>query len=88
MWKCIVTIVSGILVKTYKPINGYHIEREAVLHPEGEEIELPPEKEEELPSVLEGEETEEDSPPALEGVVVEPLSVLRERGTDILLWHM
>ena len=53
-------MVSGILVKTYKPINGrheksyvngYHIEREAVLHPEGTEIELPPEKEEEIPSV-------------------------------------
>jgi hypothetical protein len=29
-------------------------EREAVLHPEGAEIELPPEKEEELPSVSEG----------------------------------
>jgi hypothetical protein len=50
-------------------------EREAVLHPEGAEIELPPEKEEELPSVSEGEETEEESPPAPEGVVVEPLSV-------------
>jgi hypothetical protein len=58
-------MVSGILVKTYKPINGrheksyvngYHIEREAVLHPEGTEIELPPEKEEELPSVSEGVE--------------------------------
>jgi hypothetical protein len=27
------------------------LEREAVLHPEGTEIELPPEKEEEIPSV-------------------------------------
>jgi hypothetical protein len=37
--------------------------REVVLHLEGEEIELPPEKEEELPAVLEGVETEEESPP-------------------------
>ena len=46
------------------------LEREAVPHPEGEEIELPPEKEEELPSVLEGAEIEEESPPALEGVLM------------------
>jgi hypothetical protein len=45
-------------------------EREVVLHPEGEEIELPPEKEEELPSVSEGAETEEESPPAPEGVLM------------------
>jgi hypothetical protein len=45
-------------------------EREAVLHPEGAEIELPPEKEEELPSVSEGAETEEESPPAPEGVLM------------------
>jgi hypothetical protein len=50
-------------------------EREVVLHREGSEIELPPEKEEEIPSVSEGAETEEESPPAPEGVVVEPLSV-------------
>jgi hypothetical protein len=49
-------------------------EREVVLHPEGAEIELPPEKEEELPSVSEGVETEEESPPAPEGAVIEPLS--------------
>ena len=36
-------------------------EREAVLHPEGAEIELTPDKEEELTSVSEGEETEEES---------------------------
>jgi hypothetical protein len=51
------------------------LEREVVLHPEGVEIELPPEKEEELPSVSEGVETEEESPPAPEGAVIEPLSV-------------
>jgi hypothetical protein len=45
-------------------------EREAVLNPEGEEIELPPEKEEELPSMLERVETEEDSPPSLEEVLM------------------
>ena len=44
-------------------------EREAVLNPEGEEIELPPE-EEELPSVLEGAETEEESPLAPKGVLM------------------
>jgi hypothetical protein len=53
-----VMIVSEILVKTYKTINGRHeksyvngypIEREAVLHLEGEEIELPPEKKEDIP---------------------------------------
>jgi hypothetical protein len=58
MWKCIVTIVSGILVKTCKPINrrheksyvnGYPIEREAILLLEGAKIELPPEKKEEIP---------------------------------------
>jgi hypothetical protein len=32
-------------------------EREVVLHPEGAEIELPPEKEEELPLVSERAET-------------------------------
>jgi hypothetical protein len=31
--------------------------REVVIHPEGAEIELPQEKEEEIPLVLEGEET-------------------------------
>jgi hypothetical protein len=46
------------------------LEREAVLHPKGAEIELPPEKEEELPSVSEGEETKEESPPAPEGVLM------------------
>jgi hypothetical protein len=45
-------------------------EKEAVLHLEGAEIELPPKKEEELPSVLEGAETEEESPPAPEGVLM------------------
>jgi hypothetical protein len=45
-------------------------EREAILHPKGTEIELPPEKEEELPSVSEGAETEEESPPAPEGVLM------------------
>jgi hypothetical protein len=44
--------------------------KEAVLHPEGVEIELPPEKEEELPSVSEGVEIEEESPPAPEGVLM------------------
>jgi hypothetical protein len=39
-------------------------ESEVVLHPEGVEIELPPEKEEELPSVSEGAEREEESPPS------------------------
>jgi hypothetical protein len=39
-------------------------EREVVLHTEGEEIEVPPEKEEEIPSVSEGENTEEESPPS------------------------
>jgi hypothetical protein len=46
------------------------LEREAILHPEGVEIELPPEKEEEITSFLEGEDTEEDSPPSLEGVLI------------------
>ena len=45
-------------------------EREVVLHTEGVEIELPPEKEEELPSVLEGAETKEESPPSPEGVLI------------------
>jgi hypothetical protein len=45
-------------------------EREAVPHPEGAEIELPPEKEEEIPSVLEGVETKEESPPSPEGVLM------------------
>jgi hypothetical protein len=45
-----------------------------VLHLEGAEIELPPEKEEELPSVSEGAKTEEESPLAPEGLVIEPLS--------------
>jgi hypothetical protein len=44
--------------------------REEVLHLEGAEIELPPEKEEELPSMLEGEKTEEESPPSPEGVLM------------------
>ena len=39
------------------------LEREAVLHPKGAEIELPPKKEEEIPSMSEGAETEEESPP-------------------------
>jgi hypothetical protein len=51
-------------------------EREAVLHPKGAEIELPPEKEEDLPSMSEGAETEEESRLAPEGAVIEPLSVL------------
>ena len=46
------------------------IERQAVLHPEGAKIEFPLEKEEELPSVLEGVETKEESPPTLEGVLM------------------
>jgi hypothetical protein len=44
--------------------------REAVLHLEGVEIELPPEKEEELPSMSEGEKIEEESPPSPEGVLM------------------
>jgi hypothetical protein len=49
-------------------------ERNAVLHTEGEEIELPKE-EEYLPSVLEGVETKDESPPALEGAIIETLSI-------------
>jgi hypothetical protein len=45
-------------------------EMEAILHPEGGEIELPPKKEEKLPSVSEGADTEEDSPLAPEGVLM------------------
>jgi hypothetical protein len=45
-------------------------EREVVQYIEGEEIELPPEKEEEIPSVLEGAETKEESPLAPEGVLM------------------
>jgi hypothetical protein len=45
-------------------------EREAVLHLEGAEIELPTDKEEELPLVSEGAEIEEESPPAPEGVLM------------------
>jgi hypothetical protein len=41
-----------------------------VIHLEGEEIELPPKKEEEIPSMLERAKTEEDSPPAPEGVLM------------------
>jgi len=44
--------------------------REAVLHLEGVEIELPPEKEEELPSMSEGAKIEEESPPSPEGVLM------------------
>jgi len=44
--------------------------REEILHLEGAEIELPPEKEEELPSVSEGAETEEESSPSPEGVLM------------------
>jgi hypothetical protein len=43
-------------------------DREEVLHLEGAKIELPLEKEEYIPSVSKGEETEDESPPALEGV--------------------
>jgi hypothetical protein len=50
-------------------------ERKVVLHTKGGEIELPLEKEEELPSVLEEVETKEESPPAPEGAVIETLSV-------------
>jgi hypothetical protein len=46
------------------------LERDAILHLEGEEIELPPEKEEELPSVSEREETKEESHPSPEGVLM------------------
>jgi hypothetical protein len=46
------------------------LKREVVLHIEGAEIELPLEKEEEIPSVLEGAETKEESPPAPEGVLM------------------
>jgi hypothetical protein len=52
-------------------------EREAILHPEGADIELPREKEEEIPSVSEGENTEEESPPAPKGVLPETLVSLR-----------
>jgi hypothetical protein len=45
-------------------------ERELVLHLDGAEIELPLEKEEEIPLVSEGEETEEKSPPTPEGVLM------------------
>jgi hypothetical protein len=44
--------------------------REVVLHLEGAEIELPIEKEEELPLVSEGAEIEEESPPTPEGVLM------------------
>jgi hypothetical protein len=45
-------------------------EREATLHLEGAEIELPPEKEEEIPSVSVGEDIGEESPPTPEGVLI------------------
>jgi hypothetical protein len=45
-------------------------EKEAILHIEGAENELPPYKDEELPSMSEGEEIEEESPPTLEGVLM------------------
>jgi hypothetical protein len=45
-------------------------EREAVLHPKGVEIELPPDKEEEIPLVSEGEETKDESPPSPGGVLM------------------
>jgi hypothetical protein len=46
------------------------LERKVVLHPEGEEIDLTPEKEEELPLVSEGAEKKEESPPTPEGVLM------------------
>jgi hypothetical protein len=48
--------------------------REDVLHIEGEEIELPIKKEEELPSVSQEEEREE-SPPAPDESFIESLSI-------------
>jgi hypothetical protein len=51
--------------------------REVILHPKGVEIDLPLEKEEEIPSMLEGGEIEEESPPAPEREVIEPLSSSR-----------
>jgi hypothetical protein len=57
-------------------------ERELVLHPEGAEIEVPPEKEEEIPLVSEGVETEEESPLFPEGEVIEPLLVLDRAVVD------
>jgi hypothetical protein len=44
-------------------------EKEEILHPEGVEIELPPE-EEEIPLVSEGVEKKEESSLALEGVLI------------------
>jgi hypothetical protein len=41
-----------------------------MLHPEGEDIKLPLENEEDLPSMSEGAETEEESPTTLEGVLM------------------
>jgi hypothetical protein len=51
-------------------------EREDVLHLEGEDIELPIEKEKEIPSVSHEEETEEESPPIPEESFIESLSIL------------
>jgi hypothetical protein len=52
------------------------LKREAILHPKGVEIELPPDKEEEIPLVSEGLEAEEESPLAPEREIIEPLSTL------------